>query len=230
MQTIQKIILHHATVERIGHRPAEVVDQLARIYFQSWHHEGLCSSFEQASAKIRSFNLEESFAVFVDEIPYAMVNSFLSDLNTARELISHLRFYISAEQAAASTEKIEHPRFRVCFSITALPGYRVAWNGTDTSLAQFLLKNLPNGGVYIVPYSRHPAVGMHLKFGALPLAILDSSRPEDVLSDGQNVIMVYPKNANQQAKFEQIAAHLTCCSPIIHQDNARIFKAVLDLL
>ena len=64
-------------------------------------------------------------------------------------------------------------------------------------VALWCLKRVPLDAIpdlsdtQVIVYSRWPAVSMHQHLGAKIVAVLDNSRPEDIQSQGQNVLLQY---------------------------------------
>ena len=186
----EKTILSDVRIVAVSEHP-HLLPQLAQIYYQSWSPQGLCASLEQAQNKINRFDPAQSFAVVdSDGMPFALINSILTAAADIDELVRLFPTYQSVEQASFDRQIISNPTFRICFSVTALPNYRVALPGstTDLSLSHFLINHFTRP---VVVYSRWPAVPMHQHLGAKIVAVIDNSRPEDTQSQGQNVLLQY---------------------------------------
>ncbi len=230
----KKVILSHVHIAPIGCRLSELRDQLTDIYYQLWCAEGLCASRQEAAAKIDRFDPNQSFVVLDQENhAYALINTVTSDAPDIFELCRQFPTYQSVEQASFDHHSVTTPTFRVCFSITAIPGFRVQPRSTskDISLSQFLLMHLPTEpDVYKIAYSRWPAVDLHKHFDAVSIGSL-ASRPEDLASHGKNILMLYGKTPAQTEIFKKLAAkRLTCPPQTITVGNAQIFTDVLDFL
>lgn len=201
----ERLVVNSAKVVRLSEHP-NLTPELSQIYFLSWNQEGLCNSLDDAESKINLLDPRQAF-VLIDQNGKALaaIHTLYSDSQNIYQLCRQFPSYQSVEAASSKREDITCKNFRICFSLIALPGYRIQSPEMikDTSLSQYLIKNLPSEPeTYRVAYSRHPAVKLHEHFGAIPIAILEHSRPEDKLSCGQNVIMVYPKNDYQKEMFE----------------------------
>lgn len=220
----KEVILSRVSVERVGARQAELLPQLAHIYFQTWQTEGLCLSLTEATDKMAAFNPEDTYVVIDPEGKvYAIIQTLPVNLPSLAHLPYAFPTYASVEAASANHQTDENPNFLICFSINALPNYRIKLsNSNSQSLARFLLTNLPTACVKIA-YSRFcnydgptpldfylknlgnsqklGAVGMHENLGGITFAIISNSRPEDLTGGGANVLVVYPKNEQDAAKI-----------------------------
>lgn len=243
----KEAILSRVSVKRVGARQTELLPQLAHIYFQTWQAEGLCPSLTEAADKMAAFNPEDCYVV-ID--PGGKVYALIQTLPVNLPSLAHLPYafptYASIEAASASHQKAENPNYLICFSINALPNYRIKLtNSNSQSLARFLLTNLPTACVKIA-YSRFcnydgpspldfylknlgnsqklGAVGMHENLGGITFAIISNSRPEDLSGGGANVLVVYPKNEQAAAKIITIKeARRLQPPPTIIQGNHCLF-------
>ena len=186
-QNREKVFLSDVRIVPVSEQPPRLLPQLAQIYYQSWSPQGLCASLEIAQDKINRFDPAQSFAVVGSD---ALINSILTNAVDIDELVRLFPTYQSVEQASFDHRVVSNPSFRICFSLTALPNHRVALPGstTDLSLSHFLINHFTKP---VIVYSRWPAVSMHQHLGAKIVAVLDNSRPEDIQSQGQNVLLQY---------------------------------------
>ncbi len=246
----KEIILNQISVERVGDKQAELLPQLAQIYFQTWQAEGLCPSLTEAADKMAAFNPQDTYVVIDPEGKiYALIQTLPVNLPSLAYLPYRFPTYKSVETASARRQKADNPNYLICFSINALPGYRVtAPEGETQSLARFLLTHLPTACVKVA-YSRFchydgpalldfylknlgnsqklGAVGMHENLGGLTVAIIAGSRPEDMRGGGANVIVLYPKNEPEAAKITTIkAARRLHPPPTLIQNNHCLFLDV----
>lgn len=222
-----RLVINSATVLRLSDCP-DLAPELNQIYFQSWNQEGLCNTPDDAKSKIELLDPRQAFVlVDLNRKVLAAIHTLHSDAQDIYQLCQQYPSYQSVEATSSKRREITSKHFRICFSLIALPGYRIQSPDMtrDVSLSQYLIKNLPpEPEIYRIAYSRHPAVRLHEHFGAISIAILDQSRPEDKLSCGQNVIMVYPKNDCQKELFEMTKKSRTLQSPRSERVcNATIF-------
>lgn len=224
-----EVILNEVSVIRASDRQPELLPQLAKIYFQTWSDQGLCTSLAEAEAKMAAFDPESCF-VLVDSSgkAYALIQTLPVKLPALADLPKHYPTYASVEAASKEKNRPKNPNFVICFSINALPGYRVRTDDQTLSLPRYLINALPTEDTNQVAYSRFDAsptippleyyldhrnnpkslgpVGMHEYFGALTGFIISSSRPEDIKSAGSNILVVYPKNGAEAAAFAKAKA------------------------
>lgn len=225
-----EVVLKDVRIVRVSDQQPEFLDQLAKIYYQTWSGQGLCASLAEAEAKMAAFDPESGFAL-VDSSgkAFALIQTLPVELPTIADLPKLFPSYASVEAASKARRRPEKPNFVICFSINALPGYRVQTEDQTLSLPRYLISNLPkDSSSNQVAYSRfdatptaspleyyldnrnHPAnlgpVGMHEYFGALTGFIITASRPEDIKSAGSNVLVVYPKNEEEAAAFARVKA------------------------
>ena len=243
------IVLNHATVERVGTRQAELLPQLAQIYFQTWQEQGLCASLTEATEKLAAFNPEDTTVVIDPEGKvYALIQTLPVNLSSLAFLPHRFPTYASVETACCFAQRDTDPNYLICFSINALPNYRIKLaNSNSQSLARFLLTHLPTpSNCRKVAYSRFcnydgpdplsfylknlghsqqlGAVGMHENLGGLTVAIINAARPEDSRGGGANVLVLYPKNEQEAIKIT--AAKKTRRlnpPPILTQNNHCLF-------
>lgn len=211
-------------------------DRLSRIYYYSWGKEALCTSFAEARKKVFSFDPEHAFMLLdtATDLPYAVIHTLPIQAPTVVELIRQFPIYAAVEQASAMRMKFTAPNARICFSITALPGFRVIQNGREQSLARTTILGIPQDYIQI-PYSRISnlppgislfdfvtqfgsdpkmlgPVGMHMTLGARIVAVLPYSRPEG----GGNVLLRYP--------YKNEVLPDTLSGPVIRTDQGYVFR------
>lgn len=190
----EKVAIRDPRVVCVADYPKNITNDLASLYYQSWHAEGLCRDRAEATLKMECFDARGAFVVLDSSSkPIALINTLLTDCPDVTSITKRFPTYHSIEIESSAKRETKNPTFRICFSIVALPGKRVQLPGMDEdiSASRFLLSQVPDNARKIV-YSRWPAVGMHQHFGAEIVATIDNSRPEDTASKGQNVLLLYP--------------------------------------
>lgn len=137
---------------------------------------------------------------------------------------------VEEESVLRNTKRqINPPNFIICFSIAAKEEgkHRIIAGSQKVPPSKYLLENFQKPGtVRKLAYSRVKgpvgeetleqfyyrcaleesnlplgAVGMHKKYGAIPIAFLTGSREEDVNGGGGNILMVYPQNGEEAGSF-----------------------------
>lgn len=193
-ETTAKEVLHQVALVQVDEIFSHSRLQLARIYYGSWSPDGLCTSLAEAQAKIDTFDPHQAFAaVDAGGRPLALIHTLLTDAPDIETLTHRFPTYASVEAASRARLEVVNPRYRICFSLTALPHIRLQLDpdSKDISLSEYLLRHLSTFPQKLA-YSRLPAVGLHLHFGAQLVAVLENSRPEDLLSEGKNYLLLYP--------------------------------------
>lgn len=227
----KETLLEDVSVIRVGPRHKKLLPQLAQVYYRTWQPEGLCSDIDEALAKMGAFNPEDCFVVTrADSQIYALVQTLPVLLPSFAYLPHAYPTYASVEETCSAHAHSPNPNFIICFSINALPGYRVKTNSGSMSLARFLLTRVPAPpGANRLAYSRFSSVkpgsnllthyrknllrpenlgpvGMHEAFGGLTVALIENSRLEDSRGGGGNVLLIYPKNEAEREAFEAARA------------------------
>lgn len=244
----KEVILDRVQIIRVAHRQTELLPQLAQIYFQTWNNEGLCPTYEEAFSKMESFNPDDTYVIIDDSNHvYALIQTLPVALDSPAGLPDQFPTYQSVESASTNHLQPNQPNFIICFSINALPGFRIQDNGKNVSLARYLLTNLPvPPNCHKIAYSRFRdhndcspldfylqnqddpqklgAVGMHENLGGITVAIIYNSRPEDIRGGGANVIVYYPNNQAEADRVNSIKSdRLKRSPPVLIKENHALF-------
>ncbi len=248
----KEITLRNVSVAKVGDRQTHLLPQLATIYYQTWQTENLCGSLTEATNKLTTFDPENAYVVIdgTSETVYALIQTLPIQVPGLESVPDCFPTYASVETACAGHYRTLKPNFVLCFSVNALPNYRVVRpDGVTVSLARFLLKSLPvPNAANKLAYSRFShldatplehylmhldnpqalgAVGMHEHFGGITAAIINHSRPEDQAGGGANVLILYPKNEAEKTAFAKTKAMRLLHRPFLQSNDQRIlFKDV----
>lgn len=212
-------VIENPHIFRASDMPKVPLNLMAENYRLTWAKAGIYLSFDEALNKVSAFNPKNIFLLMNTGSTELYAQLYTSPLfvKSIQDFITRFPTYKSIEESARK-DGPEGPNIIVCFSLNCLDGFRtIDDTGREISLARAMLTISQTAGARKVAYSFIPnlipgalptsaqgPVAMHEALGGLRVADLVSSRPEHVGANGHNVIVVYPLNANEKLRFDQI--------------------------